>query len=76
VEFGFEWPKSTPAEKVKRVDVTLLFNYEYAGSKQFGLVSGMLEGYNIAEGTIMGVLLMHRGNSKTNITEQSTALPI
>lgn len=55
--------------------MTLLFNYDYAGTRQFGLVSGAVEGYNMAEGTIMGVLLMHRGNGKTNITEQSSALP-
>jgi len=39
---------------VKSVEITLFFTY--ANGQNFGMIAGSLNGYNIAEGSIMGYL--------------------
>lgn len=46
---------------MKRVELTLFYDYVMRGEKSFGMSTGRIEGYSIAEGTIGGLLSIAQG---------------
>ena len=56
---------------MKRVEITLFYDYEVRGEKCFGMSTGKVEGYSIAEGTIAGLLVIAQGTGSTAYAENS-----
>jgi hypothetical protein len=60
IDYGIKWSKDS-GENVKRVEITLFYDYVVRGEKSFGMSTGRIEGYSIAEGTIGGLLSIAQG---------------
>jgi hypothetical protein len=56
---------------VRRVEITLFYDYEVRGEKCFGMSTGKVEGYSIAEGTIAGLLTIAKGTGSKAYAENS-----
>ena len=59
---------------MKRVEITLFYDYEVRGEKCFGMSTGKVEGYSIAEGTIAGLLVIAQGTGSTAYAENSKCI--
>lgn len=72
--FRTKWSRSDTTERVIKAQLTLFFNFVASGTTQFGIASGSVSGYNIAEASIAGVLKVERGSGLGAISENSNIL--
>ena len=71
MNFKVRWSKSKSSERVTSGQITLFFNFAANGATQLGMATGRITGYNIAEGSIAGVLTIEKGTGQTTITSTS-----
>lgn len=56
MSFRVRWSKSKSSERVTAAQISLFYNFVASGATQLGMATGKITGYNIAEGSIAGVL--------------------
>lgn len=71
MSFKVRWSKSKNSERVISAQIGLFYNFVGSGATQLGMASGRITGYNIAEGSIAGVLTIEKGTGQSSITSTS-----
>jgi hypothetical protein len=68
MRFGLSWPKQ-PDQLVKKVQITLFFNFLLNGGSYFGSATGSVQGYNLGEVSMAGQLATMQGEGALNMSE-------